>query len=72
MKLTSLTNPSLITLQTTFESRDAAIRALAEMLDQQGKLHNKDEYLQAVFAVKPKGRQRLGKVWLYLMVKPML
>ncbi len=50
MKLTSLTNPSLINLQTTFESRDAAIRALADQLNQEGKLHNKEEYLQAVFA----------------------
>ncbi|WP_158145854.1 PTS 2-O-a-mannosyl-D-glycerate transporter subunit IIABC [Vibrio fluvialis] len=61
MKLTSLTNPSLITLQTTFESRDAAIRALAEMLDQQGKLHNKDEYLQAVFARENQGPTALGE-----------
>ncbi|MCG6216040.1 PTS 2-O-a-mannosyl-D-glycerate transporter subunit IIABC [Vibrio furnissii] len=61
MKLTSLTNPSLITLQTTFESRDAAIRALAEMLDQQGKLHNKDEYLQAVFAREIQGPTALGE-----------
>ncbi|MCG6382827.1 PTS 2-O-a-mannosyl-D-glycerate transporter subunit IIABC [Vibrio fluvialis] len=61
MKLTSLTNPSLITLQTTFESRDAAIRALAEMLDQQGKLHNKDEYLQAVFARETQGPTALGE-----------
>ncbi|MBY8290164.1 PTS 2-O-a-mannosyl-D-glycerate transporter subunit IIABC [Vibrio fluvialis] len=61
MKLTSLTNPSLITLQTTFESRDAAIRALAEMLDQQGKLHNKDEYLQAVFVRETQGPTALGE-----------
>ncbi|ELH0894765.1 PTS 2-O-a-mannosyl-D-glycerate transporter subunit IIABC [Vibrio fluvialis] len=61
MKLTSLTNPSLITLQTTFESRDAAIRALAEMLDQQGKLHNKDEYLQAVFTRETQGPTALGE-----------
>lgn len=61
MKLTSLTNPSLITLQTTFESRDAAIRALAEMLDQQGKLHNKDEYLQAVFDRETQGPTALGE-----------
>ncbi|MFW1291222.1 PTS 2-O-a-mannosyl-D-glycerate transporter subunit IIABC [Vibrio parahaemolyticus] len=61
MKLTSLTNPSLINLQTTFESRDAAIRALAEQLNQQGKLHNKEEYLQAVFAREEQGPTALGE-----------
>lgn len=61
MKLTSLTNPSLINLQTTFESRDAAIRALADQLDQQGKLHNKEEYLQAVFAREEQGPTALGE-----------
>lgn len=61
MKLTSLTNPSLINLQMTFESRDAAIRALAEQLEQQGKLHNKEEYLQAVFAREAQGPTALGE-----------
>ncbi|GAB7224234.1 PTS 2-O-a-mannosyl-D-glycerate transporter subunit IIABC [Vibrio owensii] len=61
MKLTSLTNPSLINLQTTFESRDAAIRALADQLDLQGKLHNKEEYLQAVFAREEQGPTALGE-----------
>jgi len=61
MNLTSLTNPSLITLQTTFESRDAAIEALAEQLNQQGKLHNKEEYLKAVFAREEQGPTALGE-----------
>ncbi len=61
MKLTSLTNPSLINLQTTFESRDAAIRALADQLNQEGKLHNKEEYLQAVFAREEQGPTALGE-----------
>ncbi|WP_117234173.1 PTS 2-O-a-mannosyl-D-glycerate transporter subunit IIABC [Vibrio maerlii] len=61
MKLTQLTNASLINLQTTFASRDEAIRALAEQLDQQGKLHNKDEYLQAVFAREEQGPTALGE-----------
>ncbi|MDA0386396.1 PTS 2-O-a-mannosyl-D-glycerate transporter subunit IIABC [Vibrio parahaemolyticus] len=61
MKLTSLTNPSLINLQTTFESRDAAIRALAEQLDQQGKLNSKEDYLQAVFAREEQGPTALGE-----------
>ncbi|MGB1280292.1 MAG: PTS sugar transporter subunit IIA, partial [Vibrio cyclitrophicus] len=50
MKLTTLTNKSLVNLQTTFSSREEAIYALADQLDQQGKLHNKQEYLDAVFA----------------------
>ncbi len=61
MNLTTLTTPSLINLQTTFESRDAAIRALAEQLDQQGKLHDKEEYLKAVFAREEHGATALGE-----------
>ncbi|MFA0438663.1 PTS 2-O-a-mannosyl-D-glycerate transporter subunit IIABC [Vibrio sp. 10N.286.49.C2] len=61
MNLTSLTNPSLINLQTTFTSRDEAIKALAEQLNQQGKLHNKDEYLRAVFAREDEGPTALGE-----------
>ncbi len=61
MNLTSLTNPALIELQTTFESRDAAIEALAEQLNQQGKLHNKEEYLEAVFAREAQGPTALGE-----------
>lgn len=61
MNLTTLTNPSLINLQTTFESRDAAIKALAEQLDQQGKLHDKEEYLKAVFAREEHGATALGE-----------
>lgn len=61
MKLSSLTNPSLINLQTTFESRDQAIRALAEQLDKQGKLHDKEAYLEAVFAREEQGPTALGE-----------
>ncbi len=61
MNLTSLTNPSLINLQTTFESRDAAIEALAEQLHQQGKLYNKEEYLKAVFEREAQGPTALGE-----------
>ncbi|MGL4826563.1 MAG: PTS 2-O-a-mannosyl-D-glycerate transporter subunit IIABC [Vibrionaceae bacterium] len=61
MKLTSLTHPSLINLQTTFESRDAAIRTLAEQLHLQGKLHDKDQFLQAVFAREEQGPTALGE-----------
>ena len=41
MKLTTLTNPSMINLQTTFANREEAIETLAEQLFQQGKLHDK-------------------------------
>lgn len=61
MNLTSLTNPSLINLQTTFNSRDDAIKALAEQLNQQGKLHDKDEFLKAVFAREEQGPTALGE-----------
>ncbi|MUJ37005.1 PTS 2-O-a-mannosyl-D-glycerate transporter subunit IIABC [Aliivibrio fischeri] len=61
MKLTTLTNKSLINLQTTFNSREEAIYALADQLEQQGKLHNKTEYLDAVFAREAEGPTALGE-----------
>ncbi len=61
MKITTLTNSSLINLQTTFADRDAAIKALAEQLEQQGKLHNKEEFLEAVFAREAHGATALGE-----------
>ncbi|GAM72161.1 PTS system [Vibrio sp. JCM 19236] len=61
MKLTTLTNASLINLQTTFESRDAAIHALADQLDKQGKLHDKQQYLDAVFKREQEGPTALGE-----------
>ncbi len=61
MKLSSLTRPSLINLQTTFESRDQAIRALAEQLDKQGKLQDKEAYLETVFAREEQGPTALGE-----------
>ena len=61
MNITTLTNGSLINLQTTYASRDAAIKALAEQLEQQGKLHNKQEFLDAVFAREAQGPTALGE-----------
>lgn len=61
MNITTLTNRSLINLQTTFADRDTAIKALADQLDQQGKLHNKEEYLEAVFAREEHGATALGE-----------
>lgn len=61
MNLTSLTCPELITLQTTFLSREDAINAMAEQLNQQGKLHDKNAFLQAVFAREEQGPTALGE-----------
>lgn len=61
MKLTTLTNKSLVNLQTTFSSREEAINALAEQLDQQGILHDKQQYLDAVFAREAQGPTALGE-----------
>jgi fructose-specific phosphotransferase system IIA component len=61
MNITTLTNSSLINLQTTYADRDTAIKALAEQLDQQGKLHNKEEYLAAVFEREEHGATALGE-----------
>jgi len=61
MNITTLTNSALINLQTTYADRDTAIKALAEQLDQQGKLHNKEEYLAAVFEREEHGATALGE-----------
>ena len=61
MKLTALTNHELITLQTEFRSRDEAIIALTEKLDQQGKLSDKEAFLQAVMAREAQGPTALGE-----------
>lgn len=61
MKLTALTNPSLIALQESFESRDEAIVALASRLDEQGKLHDKNAFLKAVFDRETQGPTALGE-----------
>ena len=61
MNITTLTNSSLINLHTTYAGRDIAIKALAEQLDQQGKLHNKEEYLEAVFAREAHAATALGE-----------
>jgi fructose-specific phosphotransferase system IIA component len=61
MNITTLTNSALINLQTTFTDRDEAIRALAEQLDQQGKLHNKAQYLESVYEREAHGATALGE-----------
>ncbi|WP_421191173.1 PTS 2-O-a-mannosyl-D-glycerate transporter subunit IIABC [Aeromonas jandaei] len=61
MNLTSLTGPHLITLQTRFADRDAAIHALADRLDQAGKLQDKAAFLAAVMAREAQGPTALGE-----------
>ncbi|MFC0226646.1 PTS 2-O-a-mannosyl-D-glycerate transporter subunit IIABC [Serratia aquatilis] len=61
MNLSSLTHPSLINLQTEFAGRDQAIHQLADQLAAQGKLHDKDAFLQAVFDREAQGPTALGE-----------
>ncbi|UNK62684.1 PTS 2-O-a-mannosyl-D-glycerate transporter subunit IIABC [Buttiauxella ferragutiae] len=61
MKLTALTHPDLITLQTTFNSRDDAIRAMAGQLAALGKLHNLEQFLAEVFSREAQGPTALGE-----------
>ncbi|WP_337262519.1 MULTISPECIES: PTS 2-O-a-mannosyl-D-glycerate transporter subunit IIABC [unclassified Serratia (in: enterobacteria)] len=61
MNLSSLTHPSLINLQTEFAGRDQAIHLLADQLAAQGKLHDKEAFLQAVFAREAQGPTALGE-----------
>lgn len=61
MKLTTITDASLINIKTAFTSKDEAIRALAEQLNHQGKLHNLEEYLEAVFEREAHGATALGE-----------
>ncbi|RKF13753.1 PTS 2-O-a-mannosyl-D-glycerate transporter subunit IIABC [Alginatibacterium sediminis] len=61
MKLTTLTNKSLITLKTSFSSKEEAIEKLAEQLELQGKLNDKQQYLDAVFAREEQGPTALGE-----------
>lgn len=71
MNLTSLTGPHLITLQTRFADRDAAIHALADRLDQAGKLHDKAAFLAAVMAARHRAPPPLAKGLRYLTASAM-
>ncbi len=48
MLLQSVTSPDLIFTNTTFQSKEQAIKFLVEELNKAGKLHSKEEYYQAV------------------------
>ncbi|WP_312950442.1 PTS 2-O-a-mannosyl-D-glycerate transporter subunit IIABC [Superficieibacter sp.] len=61
MNLTTLTHPEAICLQTTFDSRDAAIHALAQRLAQLGKITHLDQFLDDVFAREAQGPTALGE-----------
>lgn len=61
MKLSVLTNGSLIRLQTEFSSRDEAIYYLIEQLDKQGKLLDKKQFTDSVFERESQGATALGE-----------
>ncbi|AOV97266.1 PTS 2-O-a-mannosyl-D-glycerate transporter subunit IIABC [Edwardsiella hoshinae] len=61
MNLSSLTHSSLINLQTVFAGRDQAIHLLADQLAAQGKLYDKQAFLEAVFAREAQGPTALGE-----------
>ncbi len=61
MNLSSLTHPSLINLQVAFAGRDQAIHQLVDQLAAQGKLHDKEAFLQAVFEREAQGPTALGE-----------
>lgn len=61
MNLTSLTHPNLINLQARYCGYEQAIHALADQLDDQGKLHDKQAFLQAVFSREAQGPTALGE-----------
>lgn len=61
MKLTALTHSDACLIQTHFTHRDDAIRALAERLNAQGKLHNLQDFLADVYAREASGPTALGE-----------
>ena len=61
MNLTALTHSDLVTLQTTFASRDDAIYTMAKQLNAAGKLHNLEQFLAEVFAREAQGPTALGE-----------
>ena len=61
MQLTALTHPSLINIHTTFENSQDAIHAMADQLDLQGKLHDKEAFIAAVFDREAHGPTALGE-----------
>jgi len=61
MKITTLTNTDLMALKTSFSSKEEAIFALADKLDQAGKLNDKKAFLDAVFVREGEGPTALGE-----------
>lgn len=61
MNLTALTHPDLVTLQTTFASRDEAIHTMAKQLAAVGKLHSLEQFLAEVFSREAQGPTALGE-----------
>lgn len=61
MNLTALTHPNALCLQATFNSRDEAIRALAERLAALGKINNLEDFLRDVHLRESEGPTALGE-----------
>ncbi|WP_117232662.1 fructose PTS transporter subunit IIA [Vibrio maerlii] len=61
MKLSNLTSENLIVLDAVYEDRFAAIHALTDKIDQEGKLTNKQQFLDAVMLREEEGPTCLGE-----------
>ena len=61
MKLSQLTSPDLIMLDAVFDDRFAAINELTDRLEQNGKLTDKQQFLQAVLKREEEGPTALGE-----------
>lgn len=69
MKLTTLTCPQAVFLQTQFASRDEAIRQLAQRLTGPAKITNPDAFLAEVFRRETLAPPHWAKGWRYHMAK---
>ncbi|MCG9676708.1 fructose PTS transporter subunit IIA [Vibrio coralliilyticus] len=61
MKLANLTSENLIMLDATFDDRIAAIHALTDKIEQEGKLTDKSQFLEAVLKREDEGPTALGE-----------
>ena len=61
MKLANLTSENLIMLDAAFDDRIAAIHALTDKIEQEGKLTDKSQFLEAVLKREDEGPTALGE-----------
>lgn len=61
MKLSNLTSENLIQLDAVFDDRFAAINALTDRINHEGKLTNKQQFLDAVLQREEEGPTALGE-----------